>query len=43
MRVEAIDNIKRLRNYSSIILWCGNNEIAEAWQNWGWQNSSLEK
>ncbi len=38
VRLEAIDNIKRLRNYSSIILWCGNNEIAEAWQNWGWQN-----
>lgn len=39
VRLEAMDNIKRLRNYSSIVLWCGNNEIAEAWQNWGWQNS----
>ena len=39
IREEAIDNVKRLRNHSSIILWCGNNEIAEAWQNWGWQNS----
>jgi len=38
VRLEAMDNIKRLRNYSSIVLWCGNNEIAEAWQNWGWQN-----
>jgi len=39
IKQEAIDNVKRLRNHSSIILWCGNNEIAEAWQNWGWQNS----
>ena len=39
IKQEAIDNVKRLRNHSSIVLWCGNNEIAEAWQNWGWQNS----
>ena len=42
IREEAIDNVKRLRNHSSIILWCGNNEIAEAWKNWGWQNSFNE-
>lgn len=43
IRLEAIDNVKRLRNHTSIILWCGNNEIAEAWQNWGWQSSFSEK
>ena len=26
IRLEAIDNIKRLRNYGCIALWCGNNE-----------------
>ena len=26
VRQEAIDNIKRLRNYGCIALWCGNNE-----------------
>ena len=26
VRLEAIDNIKRLRNYGCIALWCGNNE-----------------
>lgn len=26
IRQEAIDNIKRLRNYGCIALWCGNNE-----------------
>ena len=26
VRLEAIDNVKRLRNYGCIALWCGNNE-----------------
>ena len=34
---EAIDNVTRLRNHPCIALWCGNNEIDEAWHNWGWQ------
>ena len=36
---EASDQIKRLRNHPSIVLFCGNNEIAEAWVNWGWKNN----
>ncbi|MHA7841875.1 MAG: beta-mannosidase [Winogradskyella sp.] len=34
---EALDNLKRLRNHSSIALWCGNNESSEGWNRWGWQ------
>jgi len=37
VRKEAVQNIKRLRNHPCIALWCGNNEIDEAWHNWGWQ------
>lgn len=37
VRQEAIDNIKRLRNHPSIILWCGNNEVETAWNHWGWR------
>ncbi len=37
VRLEAEDNIKRLRNHPSIVLWCGNNEVDEGWHNWGWQ------
>ncbi len=36
-RLEAIEQVQRLRNFSCLALWCGNNEINEAWNNWGWQ------
>jgi beta-mannosidase len=36
-RQEAVEQVQRLRNYSCMALWCGNNEINEAWNNWGWQ------
>jgi beta-mannosidase len=29
--------VKRLRNHTSLALWCGNNEVDEGWHNWGWQ------
>lgn len=43
VRLEAIENIVRLRNYACLALWCGNNEIDIAWCNanencgWGWK------
>ena len=37
VKEEAIDNIKRIRSHPSLVLWCGNNEVDEAWHNWGWQ------
>ncbi|NQV01669.1 MAG: glycoside hydrolase family 2 protein, partial [Bacteroidia bacterium] len=36
VRDEVIQNIVRLRRHPSIVLWCGNNEIEEGWNNWGW-------
>lgn len=42
VRQEAIENIKRLRNHSSIALWCGNNENSEGWHRWGWQDGRSE-
>lgn len=43
IQLEAIDNIKRLRNHPSLAVWCGNNEMDIAWQQydekggWGWK------
>lgn len=39
VRQEAIDQVKRLRKYTSLALWCGNNEVDEGFHNWGWQKS----
>lgn len=42
-RIEAEENIIRLRNHPSLVLWCGNNEIEVAWgeyeegRGWGWK------
>ncbi|WP_439128888.1 beta-mannosidase [Polaribacter sp.] len=43
IKVEAEQQVKRLRNHASIALWCGNNENAEGWKRWGWQFSRTEK
>ncbi len=49
VRQEAIDNVKRLRNHASIVLWCGNNEIDAAWCEgnmncgWGWKQRYTPK
>lgn len=32
---EARDQLQRLRNHPSIVLWCGNNEEEAAWKSWG--------
>jgi beta-mannosidase len=32
---EARDNVRRLRDHPSIVLWCGNNEEETAWKDWG--------
>jgi len=39
VRAEAEDNVRRLRNHPSIVIWSGNNEIETAWFNWGWKKS----
>ena len=35
VRQEAIDQIKRLRDHPSIVVWCGNNEVETGWYHWG--------
>ncbi len=35
VRQEAIDQVKRLRDHPSIVVWCGNNEVETGWHHWG--------
>ncbi|RYG18272.1 MAG: glycoside hydrolase family 2 protein, partial [Chitinophagaceae bacterium] len=39
VKEEVKYQVKRLRHHKSIVLWCGNNEVDEAWNRWGWQKS----
>ena len=34
---EAIEQVVRLRRHPCIVLWCGNNEVKNGWEDWGWQ------
>ncbi|NVO08349.1 MAG: glycoside hydrolase family 2 protein [Bacteroidales bacterium] len=36
VRLEATEQVQRLRGFPCLALWCGNNEIDEGWHNWGW-------
>jgi beta-mannosidase len=38
VRAEAIEQVTRLRNHPCMALWCGNNEVSEGWNRWGWKN-----
>lgn len=37
VKKEADEQVHRLAKHPCIALWCGNNEVDEGWQNWGWQ------
>jgi beta-mannosidase len=33
-RVEAVEQVTRLRDHPSIVLWAGNNEVQTGWESW---------
>ena len=38
VRVEAVENVRRLRHHASLALWCGNNEMEQGWVDWKWND-----
>ena len=36
VRIEAVENIRRLRHHTALAIWCGNNEMEQGWCDWGW-------
>ncbi|MFM2269909.1 MAG: exo-beta-D-glucosaminidase, partial [Bacteroidota bacterium] len=37
VEIEATEQVQRLGKHASVALFCGNNEVREAWNYWGWQ------
>ena len=37
VKEEIAQQVERMRKHPCLALWCGNNEIEEGWNNWGWQ------
>ena len=42
VRVEVVENIRRLRHRASLALWCGNNEMEWGWVDWHWDKPELQ-
>ena len=42
LKVEVIENVRRLRHRASLAMWCGNNEMEWAWTEWGWKGPEFE-
>ena len=38
IREEAIQNVARIMRHPCVVLWCGNNEVKNGWEDWGWQD-----
>lgn len=36
VRLEALEEIRRLHHHACLALWCGNNEMEQGWYEWAW-------
>lgn len=42
VRVEVLENVRRLRHRACLALWCGNNEMEQGWAEWNWNKPELQ-
>ncbi|MBP5341581.1 MAG: hypothetical protein J6Y52_04395 [Bacteroidales bacterium] len=38
IKEEAYQNVRRIARHPCVVLWCGNNEVKNGWEDWGWQD-----
>lgn len=37
VKIEAEEQVKRIAQHPCVVVWCGNNEVKNGWEDWGWQ------
>lgn len=37
IREEVRQQVSRIAKHPCVVLWCGNNEVKNGWEDWGWQ------
>lgn len=40
---EVKQQVRMIRNYPAVVIWCGNNEILQGINDWGWSSPNFKE